>query len=166
MSNTGGRPTVIDETTVRKLEQAFRDGLSVSEACFVSGIGRRTFYDHKASDDRFALRMELAKGYVTLRAKKVVVQSIKEGNLNAAKWYLERKARNEFGSHPIDEDDEWNTQKATTQHTVLKVIAAQLTALEPDHIDKPEPIATPPIEPVIVQTRTSPDDILADLYDD
>lgn len=39
-----GRPTVITPTTVRLLEQAFKDGLSVSEACFVSGIGRTTYY--------------------------------------------------------------------------------------------------------------------------
>lgn len=166
MSNIGGRPKVISEATVRKLEQAFKDGLSVSEACFVSGIGRRTFYDHKASNADFARKMELAKAYVTLRAKKVVVQSINEGNLTAAKWYLERKARNEFGPQPVDEDDEWNTQVAKPHHAVLKVIAAQLTALEPDQLDEVEPIAMPPIEPVIVQASTSSDDILADLYDD
>jgi len=70
-----GRPTVINEATVRKLEQAFKDGLSVSEACFVSDIGRTTYYEHKASNKDFANKMELAKAYVTIRAKKTVVHA-------------------------------------------------------------------------------------------
>jgi hypothetical protein len=81
-----GRPTGIRETTVRKLEQAFKDSLSVSEACFVSGVGRRTYYDHKTADAEFALKMQLAKTYATLRAKKVVVQAIDNGNLTATRW--------------------------------------------------------------------------------
>ena len=196
MSNVGGRPTVITKETVRKLEQAFKDGLSVSEACFVSGIGKRTFYDHKASDTTFAHNMELAKAYVTLRAKKVVVQAIDSGNLTAAKWYLERKARNEFGLHPVDEDAEWGKQTETNaqddklflilesmsaiakearqetvspQHTALKVIATELAALEPDQSYEAEVVATTvakPIEPATIQTSTSPDDVFADLYDD
>ena len=76
MGNLGCRPTVITESTVRKLEAAFRDGLSVSEACFVSGISRTAFYQCKASDEVFAQKMELAKAYVTLKAKHVVVQAI------------------------------------------------------------------------------------------
>jgi hypothetical protein len=196
MSDKGGRPTVIDKDVVRKLEQAFKDGLSVSEACFISGIGRRTFYDHKASDATFAHKIELAKAYVTLRAKKVVVQAINNDNLTAAKWYLERKARNEFGLHPVDEDAEWSSQaeanaqddslmqilatmhtvsdnaiKATTRphHTALKVIATELNALEPDKTDEAEvvgTITTKPVELAVVQASTSPDDVFADLYDD
>lgn len=194
---TTGRPTVIDKDVVRKLEQAFKDGLSVSEACFVSGIGKRTFYDHKATDTVFAHKMELAKAYVTLRAKKVVVQAVYSGNLTAAKWYLERKARNEFGLHPVDEDTEWSNQTeanaqddslmqilatmhavvadktikqtARPHHTALKVIATELSALEPDDTDEAEVLATTttkPIEPAAVQASTSPDDVFANLYDD
>jgi hypothetical protein len=196
MSDVGGRPTVITKDAVRKLEQALKDGLSVSEACFVSGIGKRTFYDHKATDAKFARTMELAKAYVALRAKKVVVKAIDDGNLTAAKWYLERKARNEFGSHPVEDDDEWGKQAETNaqedklllilegmstiakearqettspQHTAFKVIATELTALEPDQIDEADVVATTatkPIEPAITQTSTSPDDVFADLFDD
>ena len=164
----------------------------MSEACFVSGIGKRTFYDHKASDEVFAHKMELAKTYVALRAKKVVVQAINGGNLTAAKWYLERKARNEFGQHPVDEDSEWGNQAeanaqddklllilesmgaiankarqatASPPHTALKVIATELTALEPDEAVI-STIEAKPIEPAITQPSTSSDDVFADLYDD
>jgi hypothetical protein len=191
-----GRPTVITQDTVRKLEQAFKDGLSVSEACFVSGIGRTVYYSHRSTDEVFANKMELAKAYVSIKAKKTVVQAIDTGNLNAAKWWLERKARSEFGQHPVDEDDEWGKQTeanaqddallqilasmhavadnairetASPQHTALKAIATELTALEPDQTDEAEVVATTtvkPVEPATVQTGTSPDDVFADLYDD
>lgn len=196
MSVIEGRPTVITEVTVRKLEQALQDGLSVSEACFVSGIGRTTYYEHKANDMDFANKMELAKQWVTIKAKKTVVHAIDGGNITAARWWLEHKARNEFGLHPVDEDSEWGKQTeanaqndkllqilesmgaiakearqetASPQHTTLKAIATELTALEPDEIAITDIVATTgvkPLEPVIVQTSTSPDDVLADLYDE
>jgi len=197
MSNVGGRPTVIDESTVRKLEQAFRDGLSVSEGCFVSGIGRTAYYSRIGTDEAFANKMERAKQYVNIKAKKTVAQAISDGNINAAKWWLERKARNEFGQHPVDEDADWSNQaeanvqdsklllilegmsavakgaiqsSARPQHTALKVIATELTALEPDDVpvaDIADTTEARLIEPATVQASTSPDDIFADLlYDD
>ncbi len=141
--------------------------------------------------------MELAKTYVSIKAKKTVVQAIDTGNLNAAKWWLERKARNEFGQHPVDEDAEWGKQTevnaqddallqilasmhsvadkaiketASPQHTALKAIATELTSLEPDETavtDIEAATVVKPVEPAIVQTATSPDDVFADLlYDD
>jgi hypothetical protein len=98
------RPTIITEDTVSKLEAAFRDGLSVSEACFVSAISRTAYYDRRAADDAFAYNMDLAKAWATIRAKKVVIQAIDRGDLSAAKWYLERKSKEEYGLNAVDED--------------------------------------------------------------
>lgn len=192
---TTGRPTVITPATVRLLKQAFKDGLSVSESCFVSGIGRTAYYSHRSTDEAFANKMELAKAYVSIKAKKTVVQAIDTGNLNAAKWWLERKARNEFGQHPEDEETEWEKQtetnaqddklllilesmgaiadkakqEASTPHRTLKAIASTLTALEPDDTTVTDIILTKevkPVEPATTQIGTSPDDVFADLYDD
>jgi len=33
-----GRPTIVDKATAQKLEQAFRDGLAIEEACSLSDI--------------------------------------------------------------------------------------------------------------------------------
>lgn len=93
-----GRPTVITPVAVRKLEQAFRGGLNVSQACYTTGISRTAYYARLEVDVEFADKMQLAQDYVTIKAKQLVVQEIQDGNLAAAKWWLERKARNEFGS--------------------------------------------------------------------
>lgn len=109
----GGRPTVITDDIVRKLETAFQDGFSVSEACLTAGISRTAYYERKAADEAFADKMELAKRYISIRAKKVVVRAINDGNFNAAKWWLERRVREEFGANVIDEDAQWSALKAS-----------------------------------------------------
>jgi|GEM_PF-2636379 len=110
--SSGGRPTVITGEVVRKLEDAFKAGFSVSEACLASGISRAIYYEHKASNEAFSDKMELAQKYMTIRAKKVVVQAIDNGNFNAAKWWLEHRARDEFGQNAVDEEAQWQAQNA------------------------------------------------------
>jgi hypothetical protein len=104
-----GRPTVITDEVVRKLEAAFRDGFSLSEACLVSGVSRTAYYERKAVDEVFANKMELANKYVTIRAKKVVVKAIDDGNFNAAKWWLEHRERDEFGLKAINQKADLET---------------------------------------------------------
>ncbi len=101
--SSGGRPTVITNEVVRKLEEALQDGFSVSEACLVSGISRTAYYERRSTDEAFAVKMELAQKYVTIRAKKTVIQAIKDGNFNAAKWWLERREREEFGPSAVSQ---------------------------------------------------------------
>ena len=43
--NKGGRPTVMTEDVIRKLEDAFAHDLSDTEACLYAGIGRTTLFD-------------------------------------------------------------------------------------------------------------------------
>ncbi|HXR50241.1 MAG TPA: hypothetical protein VN778_04415 [Verrucomicrobiae bacterium] len=111
--STEGRPTVITNDTVRKLEDAFKAGFSVSEACLTAGISRATYYEHRASNEAFSDKMELAKKYISIRAKKVVVQAIDDGNFNAAKWWLEHRERDQFGQNTIDEDAQWAAHEAS-----------------------------------------------------
>ena len=95
-----GRPTVMTNATVQKLEAALRDGFSVEMACHVSGVSRSTYYGHLNSNPDFMDKMELARQWPTQRAKQVVVQAINNGDLAAAKWWLERKERAEFAANP------------------------------------------------------------------
>lgn len=91
-----GRPTVLTEDAVRKLEAALCAGYSVNAACYFSGISKSVFYEHKALDKDFSEKIRLAEEFSTYKARLVVVNAINEGNIKAAMWYLERKARLEF----------------------------------------------------------------------
>ena len=88
------------KATVLKLEAALRDGFSIDTACHVSGISRSTYYAHLERDADFSHKMELAQDWITQRAKQVVAQAIDKGDLKAAQWWLERKARADFGANP------------------------------------------------------------------
>ena len=136
----GGRPTVITDDTVRKLEEAFQDGFNVSEACLTAGISRSAYYERKAADEVFADKMELARKYVSIRAKKVVVQAVNDGNFNAAKWWLERRERSEFGVNASNNEHE-EELFATTEPDQLGEILDNLKAVADVALARATPLA-------------------------
>jgi len=91
-----GRPTVLTERVKDKLESALCSGFSVSAACYFAGVGTSTFYENKSLDKEFSERMTRAEEYATFRARQVILQAIDKGDVRAAMWFMERKARFEF----------------------------------------------------------------------
>jgi uncharacterized protein YqkB len=65
-----GRPSVITEATVQKLEQALRRDYTVADACDTSGISRSTFYNRMRRDPVFRDRIALASRYLAIEARK------------------------------------------------------------------------------------------------
>ncbi len=96
-----GRPTVITSKVVSLLMTCLGDGMSVREACWQSGISHEAYYSRVRSDEQFADTMAKAQSQVTVNAKRIVAQAIAKGDMAAAKWWLERKARDEFGK-PVE----------------------------------------------------------------
>jgi hypothetical protein len=94
-----GRPTVINEDILRKLEAGLATGFSISTACHFAGISTSTFYEHKALDKEFSDRVRWAEEWATYKARQVIIKAIEDGNVDAAKWYLSRKARTEFSAN-------------------------------------------------------------------
>jgi len=93
-----GRPSVIDKDTIRKLEVCLASGYGITTACYYSGISTSTYYDHKALNKDFSDKMRLAEEASTFRARLVILEAIDSGDIKAAQWWLERKAKFEFGA--------------------------------------------------------------------
>jgi hypothetical protein len=91
-----GRPTVIDEATIAKLESAFGYGATDQEACAFAGIDTATLYRYQEKNPKFCERKELLKQMPNLQARKTVVEDLKE-NPETGKWWLERRLPGEFG---------------------------------------------------------------------
>ena len=91
-----GRPTVMNDRVLEKLESALCAGYSVTSACYFAGVSTSTFYEYKALDKEFSDKMNRAGEWATFRARQVVLQEIEKGNLKAAMYWLERKSRLEF----------------------------------------------------------------------
>lgn len=87
-----GRPTVMTETMVKKLEEAFAFGATDAEACFYAGITKQTLYSYQKKFPEFVDRKEALKQRPILLARKKVVDEI-EADVKNAQWYLEKKAK-------------------------------------------------------------------------
>lgn len=89
-----GRPTVFDELTLQKLEEAFLLGCSDLEACFVANISSSSLYNYQRENPEFLQRKQQMKEYPTYLARQSVIKGFKDGDL--ALKYLERKKKDEF----------------------------------------------------------------------
>lgn len=96
--NKVGRPTVMTEAMIGKLELLFAKGLSDREACLIADITPSTLYDYCNLHPDFAERKELLKDKPKIKAKMNVENAISEGDTDVSKWYLERKAKDEFST--------------------------------------------------------------------
>jgi len=96
MAHPGGRPTVITDEVIRKLEEVFALGGTDLEACLYAGISKSAFYDYQQENPKFLERKEALKETPILRARTTIINSLE--NPIHAQWYLERKKRNEFST--------------------------------------------------------------------
>lgn len=86
-----GRPKVTDKPdVVSLLVSAFRDGLSVRQACIQSGISHEAYYRRCRDDSEFADKMYYAQQSVLIAARKNVIKAVKSGDLRASQWWLEK----------------------------------------------------------------------------
>lgn len=96
--NKVGRPTVMTEDVLQKLEYAFMRGLTDVEACLYADIGTTTLYNYCEENPAFRERKEELKQHPTAQARLNVAEEIEKGNAEMSKWWLERKAKNEFST--------------------------------------------------------------------
>lgn len=99
----GGRPTLLTEATIRKLEELFKAGSTVEQACIYANIGKSTYYDWLKADDSFRMKMEKAQYYVDVVAQNIVVDDIvNKKNIDSAKWWLVNKKGTGFGRNNVE----------------------------------------------------------------
>lgn len=98
-----GRPRIIDKDTLQKLEYGFSIGCGDVEACLYAGISKSTLYNYQRENPDFVNRKEQLKDNVVLKARLAVESAIEKGDAATARWYLERKRKEEFSTkHELD----------------------------------------------------------------
>jgi hypothetical protein len=93
-NKNAGRKTVMTPEIIAKLEQVFAMGGTDEEACFYAGIGQSTLYNYQQKVPEFMERKEALKMRPIFKARETIVASLDDPNI--AKWYLERKRKQEF----------------------------------------------------------------------
>jgi hypothetical protein len=110
----GGRPTVMTEETIRKLEEVFALGGTDQEACMWADISHQTLYDYQKLNPKFVERKEALKETPILRARRTLVGGL-EKDPDLSLKYLERKRKDEFST------------KQTIEHGADKESISELT---------------------------------------
>ena len=108
-----GRPSIVRDEVVQKLEQAFAIGATDTEACSFAGISRGTLYNYIQKNPTFLDRISELKSKLPLRAKFELKQLVESGNEKAIFWYLDRlqKSRNLEGSSALADAVEETTRE-------------------------------------------------------
>lgn len=96
--NCVGRPRTITPKKLEKLEEAFKLGCSNREACFYADVAESTFYDFLKDYPEYSDKIAMWKDYQKIKARYVVHKALENNDRDMAKWYLERKAKDEFST--------------------------------------------------------------------
>lgn len=91
-----GQPTVMTEATLQLLHIAFSMGATDEQACLFAKISPSTLYNYQVANPEYLEEKKLLKENPTLRARFTVYKDL--DNPNTARWYLEKKAKTEFGN--------------------------------------------------------------------
>jgi hypothetical protein len=125
-----GRPSKMTVDVVRKLEDAFKFGATITEACYLSGISREMFYQYYRSDQEFSDKIERARSWLVITAKHNVAKAVMNGDIKSSVWLLEKRdslptvsVEEEF---PLEPKDEWDTDDIEMLDTYIQV-RAELT---------------------------------------
>ena len=89
-TNKRGRPLIINESVLHKLEEVFALGGTDLEACLYAGISKSALYNYQQVNPDFVERKELLKENPVLLARRTIVKELKTDALTA-RWYVERR---------------------------------------------------------------------------
>ncbi len=93
----GGRPTVMTQEKLQKLEDGFMKGLSDEMACLYAGIATTTLYGYQKANPSFKDRKHMLKQHTKMKAR-LVVATKAEKDPEFALRYLERVDKAEFST--------------------------------------------------------------------
>lgn len=101
--NATGRPEKIKEEELRKLETAFKMGCNAEEARAFAEIPSTTYYDYLRNNPNFSQKIAMWRQNPVLKAKRTIYINL--DNADTAKWYLERKCKEEFSTKQVIENE-------------------------------------------------------------
>jgi len=93
-----GRPTVMTDEVIRRLEAAYSINATDVEACFQAGIAPATLYNYQTANPEFVERKKGLKSQVSMHAKKNVADSIKKGNVRDSWEQLKTVNKKEYST--------------------------------------------------------------------
>ena len=93
-----GRPSKITQAVLSKLEEAYSIGCSDREACLLADISPSALYRYQEIHPEFRERKQTLQKALTIKARRVLQKDLDDGDSVAARWYLERREKQEFSA--------------------------------------------------------------------
>lgn len=131
-----GRPTVMTDAVLAKLREAFLMGCTDREACLYADIAAKTLYNYQESHPEYVQQKEEWKESPMLKARTTIHKDLDKPD--TAKWYAERKRKDEFAPK-TEVEIEGGFFKAKK----LEVEIVDPVSTEPEAPSEPE---NPPVE--------------------
>lgn len=91
-----GRPSVINENTLAKLKEGFAKGFSIANACIWADISQDAYYEYARKNPDFSQQCKALQQKPLIQSILVINTALDGGDVATAKWYAERKAKDEF----------------------------------------------------------------------
>jgi len=91
-----GRPCTVTPQVIAKLEDAFKKWYTDEKACIIADVSLDSLKRYCAKNPDFRTWKEMIKKQPSITAQEVLVSKVNEWDLESAKWWLERKDKEEF----------------------------------------------------------------------
>lgn len=119
-----GRPTVMTDAVLDKLELLFSLGATDGIACEIVNIDPSTLYKYQQEHPDFIERKKYLKDMVTWQAKANIAGKINSGDIQQSNWWLERKAKDEFStrSENVNANINLNSEMSDEEKEKIKSI--------------------------------------------
>jgi hypothetical protein len=98
----GGRPKVDIQEYFQRILPFLQRGFSINSACNAAGIPQSTIADYIKKDEEFSVKIEVASRTMEIASRNNIALALQGGSVETAKWYLERKRKDEFGLGPAN----------------------------------------------------------------
>jgi len=91
-----GRPTLMTPEVIAKLKEGFSQGFSIVNACIWADISTDVYFDYCRANPQFSVSCKSLQKKPLIKSILVINKAINDGDVSTAKWYTERKAKDEF----------------------------------------------------------------------
>lgn len=109
---------------------AHQRGLNVQETCHQVGIVKDTYYRWLKEYPKLSDDIERAKTLLIRKSKELLMKAVTDGDVATAKWYLERKARDEFATQSNQKVELTNSLTELSDEALEKIANASANAKE------------------------------------
>lgn len=130
------------ETWTPKVEAlviaSLQNGLTIEQACRQADIGTTSFYDRQSSDSEFAEKIKAAREFTEVEARKALTRAIREGDMQTVRWFLSRKAKQEFSErHELSDSEGKSLTDNMTEEKFNALLERAVGKAQPSGEGKP-----------------------------